>query len=181
MTLTPLDVHNKEFRKAFRGYDEEEVDEFLDRVVKEYEVLFKENAGLKEALQAKDSDIGTYRELEQTLQKTLVIAQQTSDEMKNGARREADAVIQEARLKAEQIIAAAEEQVKTIIRDYEDIRKEAQVFRVRFRSFLRSQLELIGEEEDVRFDQTFFNEAAVGEAEVTGTSKKADFKIGNSA
>ncbi|MBU7008586.1 DivIVA domain-containing protein [Phosphitispora fastidiosa] len=178
MTLTPLDIHNKEFRKAFRGYDEEEVDEFLDRVVKEYEVLFKENAGLKEALEAKNSDIGTYQELEQTLQKTLVIAQQTSDEMKNGARREADAVIQEARLKAEQIIAAAEEQVKNIIREYEDVRKEAQVFRVKFRSFLKSHLELIGEEEEVRFDQTLFNEAAAGEAAVTVTDKEAGIKIG---
>ncbi|WP_418790534.1 DivIVA domain-containing protein [Phosphitispora sp. TUW77] len=163
MTLTPLDIHNKQFRKAFRGYDEEEVDEFFDRVVKEYETLFKENARLKEALEAKDSDIGTYRELEQTLQKTLVIAQQTADEMKHGAHREADAVIQEARLKAEQIIAAAEEKVKNIIKEYENIKKETQVFRVNFRAFLRSHMELIGEEEDVRFDHTVFNEAAVGE------------------
>ncbi len=175
MILTPLDIHNKEFRKAFRGYDEEEVDEFLDRVAKDYETLFKENAGLKEALQAKDSDIGTYRELEQTLQKTLVIAQQTADEMKHGAHREADAVIQEARLKAEQIVAAAEEKVKNILREYEDIRKESQAFRVRFRSFLRSQLELIGEQEDVSFDEIVSNEAAVSEAATAGPDRKADF------
>ena len=176
MALTPLDIHNKEFRKAFRGYDEEQVDEFLDQIVKEYEVLFKENVSLKEALATKDSDIGTYKELEETLQKTLVIAQQTSDEMKNGARRESDAIIQEARLKAEQIIAAAEEKVKDIIRDYEGIKKDAQVFRVKFRSLLRSQLELVGEDEEIRFDEVAVSKERYAEKK---SSEKADFIIDN--
>jgi len=110
------------------------------------------------------------------LQKTLVIAQQTSDEMKNGARRESDAIIQEARLKAEQIIAAAEEKVKGIIRDYEDIKKDAQVFRVKFRSLLRSQLELVGEDEEIRFDEVAVSKERYAEKK---SSEKADFIIDN--
>lgn len=152
MTLTPLDIHNKEFRKSFRGYDEEEVDEFLDYVVKEYEKMFKENIELKEALAAKDSNIDQYRDLEETLKKTLVIAQQTSDDMKQGAAREAELIIGEARLKGEQIVAAAEEKAKSLLRKYEEIQKEEQLFKSKFRALLRSQLELIGAEDDIRAD-----------------------------
>lgn len=150
MSLTPLDIHKKEFRKAFRGYEEEEVDEFLDQVVKEYEKLYKENIDLKEALAAKDSNIGQYRDLEETLKKTLVIAQQTADDLKAGAAREAEVIVREAQLKGEQIVKDAEDKVRTVLQEYENARKQSQEFKVRFRALLRSQLELVGagEEED---------------------------------
>lgn len=143
MSLTPLEIHKKEFKKAFRGYEEEEVDEFLDTVVKDYEKIYKENIELKEALAAKDSNIGQYRDLEDTLKKTLVIAQKTADDMKEGAAREVEVLIKEARLKAEQIIMAAEEKASTIMKDYENTRKQFQEFKVNFRVLLMSQLELI--------------------------------------
>lgn len=58
MSLSPLDIHNKVFGKAFRGYDEEEVNEFLVVVGKEYEKVYKENLELKEQLSKKDSNTG---------------------------------------------------------------------------------------------------------------------------
>ena len=143
MALTPLDIHNKEFRKAFRGYEEEEVDEFLDQLAKEYETVYKENLNLKEMLATKDSNIGQYKDIEDTLKKTLVVAQQTADEMRASATREAEVILQEARLRAEQMAAAAEEKARKILKDYEDVQKDAQIFRVKFRSFLQSQLALI--------------------------------------
>lgn len=152
MALTPLDIHNKEFRRVFRGYDEEEVDEFLDQVVREYEKIFKENAELREALAAKESNIDKYRDLEETLQKTLVIAQQTAEDIKQGAAREAELIVREARLKAEQVVAAAEEKAKSLLREYEDVQKQTQVFKAKLRSMLRSQLDLIGSEDDIRLD-----------------------------
>lgn len=42
MALTPLDIHNKEFTRGFRGYDEDEVNEFLDQVIKDYELVIRE-------------------------------------------------------------------------------------------------------------------------------------------
>lgn len=157
MALTPLDIHNKEFRKTFRGYDEEEVDEFLDQLVKDYERLYKENVELREALAAKDSNIDQYKDLEDTLKKTLVVAQQTADDLKTGAVRESEVIIKEAQLKAEQIIALAEEKANAHLREYEDIQKEAQKFKVKFRSLLLSQLDLIGDEESVINEQTKLN------------------------
>ena len=48
--ITPMDIENKEFKKTFRGYNEEEVDEFLDAVKEDYENLYRENLDLKEKL-----------------------------------------------------------------------------------------------------------------------------------
>lgn len=145
--LTPLDIRNKEFHKAFRGYTEEEVDEFLDLVVKNYEALFKENVELKETLAAKDSNIGQYRDLEETIKKTLVIAQQTAEDIKAGALRESVVITQEAQLQAEKIIAVAEEKVRKILSDYQDVRKETLKAKANLRSILLSHLEILGEEE----------------------------------
>lgn len=157
MALTPLDIHNKEFCKSFRGYDEEEVDEFLDQLVKDYEKLYKENLELRETLAAKDSNIGQYKDLEDTLKKTLVVAQQTADDLKAGAVRESEVIIKEAQLKAEQIIALAEEKAKSHLREYEDIQKETQKFKVKFRSFLMSQLDLLDDDDSVISEQTKLN------------------------
>ena len=50
MPLTPLDIHNKEFSRGFRGYDEDEVNEFLDQVIKDYEIVMREKKELEERL-----------------------------------------------------------------------------------------------------------------------------------
>ena len=54
--LTPMDIHNKEFKRSFRGYNEDEIDDFLDQVVNDYERLYRENERLKnEVAQQKES------------------------------------------------------------------------------------------------------------------------------
>ncbi|HHY45043.1 MAG TPA: DivIVA domain-containing protein, partial [Firmicutes bacterium] len=73
--LTPLDIHNKEFSKAFRGYSEDEVDEFLDLVVAEFERLIRTQEELQVELSGLESRIEHYRGLEETLKNAIVLAQ----------------------------------------------------------------------------------------------------------
>ena len=73
--LTPIDIHNREFKKGLRGYKESEVDEFLDRVVADYEKLWRENERLKEQARFNEKEINHYKSLERNLQDTLVVAQ----------------------------------------------------------------------------------------------------------
>ncbi len=79
MKLTPLDIRHKEFKRGMRGYSDVEVDEFLDNVADEFERVFKENIELSERLEAMQEQISHYRNIEETLQKTLVSAQQTAE------------------------------------------------------------------------------------------------------
>jgi len=58
--ITPLDIQNKEFRRSIRGYNEAEVDEFLDEVMKDFEKLYKENMELKDKILVLNEQIDRY-------------------------------------------------------------------------------------------------------------------------
>lgn len=150
--LTPLDISNKEFRKGMRGYDTEEVDEFLNEVIRDFETLYKENLDLKDKMQKQEENINQYKEIEQALQNTLVLAQKIADEVKQNAQKEAELQIWEARKKGEQIIAKAEAEITDSIRKIEKLRGLEQQMFVKIRSFLMTQIDLVDNydlEEDV--------------------------------
>jgi len=147
VTLTPLDIHNKEFNRAFRGYSEAEVDEFLDLVVKEFESLIRENAELKDRLDEVERTLERYRSIEETLNKTLVLAQQAAEEARAQGEREAELIRERARADAERIVKEAREQARRAVTDYEEMRREAELFRLRMKTLLRAQLELFEEKE----------------------------------
>ncbi len=85
--LTPLDIHNKEFKKGFRGYDESEVDEFLDLIVAEFERLVRQNDELQATISGLESRLEHYKGLEETLKNSIVLAQKTADETRECAHR----------------------------------------------------------------------------------------------
>lgn len=143
MALTPLDITNKEFRVRLRGYDRDAVDEFLDQIIREFEVLIKENAATREQVELLSQRVEQYRALEETINKTLVIAQESAEEIKANARREADLIIQEARLQAERILEAGQAKARRIMEENADLARAAQVLRGQVRALLQSQLEAI--------------------------------------
>ena len=83
--LTPLDLNNKNFSKGFRGYDTEEVDEFFAKVAKDFERLYQDNVELKDAVERVSAKLEYYQQMESTMQNTLVIAQETADEVKKNS------------------------------------------------------------------------------------------------
>ena len=145
--LTPLDIHNQEFKRRLRGYDVDEVDEFLDEIIRDFEYLYKENLELKETIQKRDEEVNRYQELEQTLQETLVLAQQTGEEIKQNAKKEAELIIWEAQKRAEQILAKAEAETLTATEMLEKMHGLEKQLYVKMKSFLTSQLEFLEEYE----------------------------------
>ncbi|MGI6357603.1 MAG: DivIVA domain-containing protein [Bacillota bacterium] len=146
MSITPLDIHNKEFRTALRGYDRNEVDEFLDQLIKDMEQLMRENAEYKEKSTALADRLEHYHELEQTLHNALVVAQETAEEVKAAAKREAQLITKEAELKAERMVDEAIAKVRRMTSEVDDLRKQAEVFRARLTSMLKAQLEMLGDD-----------------------------------
>lgn len=146
--LTPLDIHNKEFKKAIRGYDINEVDDFLDEIIKDFETLYKENLNLQEDIQKQKDNIERYREIEETLQNTMVLAQKMAEEAKRNADKEAELAIWEARKKAEQIVSGAHDEVTETIKKVERLKSFENQMKVKLKSFLTTQLQLIESTED---------------------------------
>jgi len=141
--LTPLDIHNKEFKRAIRGYDADEVDEFLDEIIKDYEHLYKDNLNLKDQIESIQENIARYRELEDTLHNTMILAQQTAEEVKKNAEKEAELIIRNAKQKAEEIVLKAKEDIIELKNEYKELQKTVQQFKAQFKAFLLAQLELV--------------------------------------
>jgi cell division initiation protein len=100
-----MDIRQQQFTvRMFRGFDVQEVDTFLEDVAQDYEALIKENALLKEQLQVLEDRTRGLEDREKVLQQTLVTTQQLTEEMKEGARREASLILREAELEGEKLL-----------------------------------------------------------------------------
>ena len=141
--LTPLDIHNQEFRVVLRGYSQDEVDDFLDRVVTDFEALLKQNAEFKEELDDLRERVEQYRQLETTLHNALVVAQGTAEEVKENARKEAQLIIREAEDEAVRRTRGGEARLRELDAQVAQAHREAQAFRAQVRSQLEAQLEIV--------------------------------------
>lgn len=97
--ITPSDLYNTEFKSAIMGgYDKNEVDAFLERVADAYEAVLTQLRTLRERNEEQKVQLDAYLEMEHTLRDALITAQKFSEDALDGARREADALIEQARL-----------------------------------------------------------------------------------
>lgn len=139
--ITPLDIQNKEFNVGFRGYKMEEVESFLDDLIVDYEKLYKENIELKDKIARVTENLNHYDNIEDTLKNTLVVAQKTAEEVNLNAKQKAEQIIKEAEESSRKIIEKSNTEVINIQRQYEEIKKEINIFKMRFETLLKSQIE----------------------------------------
>ena len=149
--LTPMDIHNHQFKKSIRGYNENEVDDFLDRIVADFEKLQREIDRLKNQINTNEVEMEKYRKLERTMNDTLLVAQKTADEvisaarknaeeMKENTARECQTIREQARLEAQQQLKAANVKRDAILEDYSKIVSEKNSFLLKIRTALESEL-----------------------------------------
>jgi len=161
MKLTPLDIRHKEFSRGMRGYSDTEVDEFLDLVADELERVIKENLDLNERVEALQQQIAHYRSIEATLQKTLLSAQQSAEDMRASAQKEAQLVLRDAEVKARDSLGEAYSAKQQIERDMVMLKNTEAEFRFKFRALLEGYLKQLGAVEDgARERATEFEERA---------------------
>ena len=141
--ITPMDIHNKEFETGFRGYDKEAVNAFMAELVHDYETLYRDNREMTDKIEQLEKRIAQYEKMEATMNDALVLAQETGENVKNSARKEADLIIQEAEQQRRQIIAEAERQLREGCEKYAVIRNEVAVFKARIESLLNSQMQMV--------------------------------------
>ena len=143
---TPLDIENKKFAKQMmNGYSVEEVDNFLDELTVDYEKLYKESNENKGKISELEANLVKYKNLETTLQNTLVMAQSTADEIKKVAQQQADQIIRDAQGSARQQVMELEQQITIKTKELEDLQKQFDVYKAKMESLLISQLELLKE------------------------------------
>ena len=147
--LTPLDIENKKFSKQMvNGYSVEEVDDFLDELTKDYG---KESTEAKKKIDELTESLAHYKNIEETLQSTLVMAQSTAEEVKNVARQQADQIVKDAKGNAQKEADSLVQEINMKKKELDDVKQQFDVYKAKMEALLISQLELlkdINKEED---------------------------------
>lgn len=161
MVLSPLDIHNKEFTRGFRGFQEDEVNEFLDQIIKDYEITIRAKKDLESEVEELNEKVAHFTKIEETLNKSIVIAQDTAEELKANARKEAKLIIKEAEKNADRIINDALGQSRKIAMETEELKRQAKVFRTRMRMLIEAQLDMVDNDDWEAFLETDEDEAEI--------------------
>ena len=154
--LTPMDIHAKEFGKSFRGFDENEVNEFLNEVMKAYATVLDERDQLRAELAREQETVDEFRRIEQSMRETLIVAQKTAEDVMESAKKNADHTLElaakeaqnmrrEATLQAKAQLDDAADRVRVIVAEYERLVREKHQFLRRMKSNVQAELALIND------------------------------------
>jgi cell division initiation protein len=150
LEISPLDVRSQVFKKKFKGCDPDEIKQFLDAVADRMEGILKakeeaekENAALREKIEA-------YSKMEQTLRDTLLTAQKISAEARSNAEHAAQNILKEADLEAKKRIGAASSQVEGISKNRDVLKAETMALAAKLKGLIEAQITFIdGMEEEI--------------------------------
>ncbi|MCB2291962.1 DivIVA domain-containing protein [Clostridium algoriphilum] len=142
MRITSMDINNKEFKKGLRGYNADEVDEFLDKVAEEYEILYKENSTLREKASFLEEKLEHHVKIEATIQSTLVLAQNAAEQAKSSAQKESELIIKNANDSSQKLLDKSHNDVLKVNDEYDKTKQEFAKFRTKFRNFMNCQIEM---------------------------------------
>ncbi len=143
MKVTPIDIRNQKFGKALRGYDQGEVDAFLEVVSSSLEELITENVALKKRLSSAESTLAGYRDLEGNLKRALVTAQKSADEIRENAYKEAQLLMKETQMKAEKEEREAHEALSGLKKQITDLENLKRQYTARLRSLAETNLKIL--------------------------------------
>lgn len=152
--LTPKDIQAKEFGKSFRGFDEAEVNDFLNEIIKDYTALLEENETLRTELARAQKSNEEFHRIEQGMRDTLMAAQKTAEEVTANAKESADQILESAAKKAQNLCRDAEirskaqleeaaDKVRGIVGEYERLVQEKHAFLRRMKSSVQEELKRI--------------------------------------
>ncbi|CAN5626887.1 hypothetical protein BH24ACT21_BH24ACT21_16320 [soil metagenome] len=151
MALKPIDVRRKEFKNSMRGYNADQVDDFLDTVADEFERSYSENLRMREEISSLRERLEQFEKLESSIQSALVHAESAANDLKdsasseaenvrNNANREAELTIKEAEERSQQMLADSSSKVERANESYEALKKAKQDFAADFRHLLKSYI-----------------------------------------
>ena len=154
MPITSLEIKDKTFSTRFRGFDQEEVDEFLDIVVRDYEDLVRSNHDKDLHIKSLEERLSYFDEMKDSLSQSVLIAQDTAERVKQAAaersnniihqaEQDAQRLLEEAKYKANEILRHATDNAKKVAVETEELKNKSRVFHQRLKSTIESQLAIV--------------------------------------
>jgi len=138
--MTPLDIQTVKFSNSPMGYKKSEVDSFIAQILTDYEKLYKDSTESGEKIKSLSKLVDSYKSMEDTMKNTLVVAQQSAEQLTGAAKKDADAILGEANQKSKEIISKATAKLDEVNGEYEKIKKEFKNFIVSAKAELEVQI-----------------------------------------
>lgn len=107
--LKPIDIREKEFEIKMRGYDREQVDDFLDQIMQDMSVLYKDNSALTEEINTLKLKVSKFEAEKKSMEQSLELTKYQCEEMRKSAKLEAREIIDRAKTSADDILQSIEE------------------------------------------------------------------------
>lgn len=154
--------------RKYSNYSPEEVERFLDQIINQVDIMIKDNKAKAIELQKKDIQIeqlkkaiknthhmqeklAQYERMESTLNRAIMMAQKTSDQIKSAAHKESEIILQDAKINASRIVNESLLKAEKAEAEAEMLKRNINIFKRRLRGLLESQLELVEDIEKVEF------------------------------
>jgi cell division initiation protein len=162
-----MEIRNQQFAKSIRGYNEEEVRSFLLRLAQDYETIYSENSQLKESIQRLRYDLERYRKMEETMNNSLILAQQTGEIIKANAQKEANMILEDSKRVISEMLTA-----------YQEVVKRLDLFNLELKAQMNAELEMISRNQ-LKTEElsTFFHNQDVKELIANLSKLKLEEKI----
>jgi cell division initiation protein len=177
MRITPMDIEQQEFSRSFRGYNEEEVDDFLDKIVKDYEELINENVKLNEEIEKMKERLKEFSEIEESLRSALLNAQKSAEEMKGRVENEAKVMVKKAEIEAEIIKQKASQKEDEVKNEINNLRRYKFMFIEKFKSMLNLYLKMLESEEFEEQGDYKITEKLISEDKIKEVALNRNIKI----
>jgi len=143
MNISPLFIKRQEFTRVMRGYDIDEVKDFLEKIAGQIEALLSENESLNQEIQALNDTVFEFQRIEKNLQDTLLKAQESSSRTMESTKKQTNLMVKEAEIKAAHIIEKAKENANDIRNAVISLREERDLIAAKLKAIISSQSSLL--------------------------------------
>jgi cell division initiation protein len=152
MNLTPMDIQRHPFKRKLRGYDPDEVRTYLNLVAEEVAALLQQHAALKQEHEAQRQLLEEHRQRETILKNTLLLAQRVSEEVKEAARKQSEATVREAELRADRLVELAQSRAHEVERGILDLRAQRKAVRDDLRALIGRVTQVLDLQEEAELE-----------------------------
>ena len=147
MTISKIDLLNRKFTKRVWGYAPEEVDQLMAEVAEMLGAVAEERKNLIKKVKRMESSVEEFRQRDETLRDTLMSTQKMVDDIKGGAQREAQLILDEARSKAENMVQQGHNRLAQLYEDIENLKRQRSQFEIQLRGLLETHLRVLESED----------------------------------
>ena len=151
--ITPKDIESKVFGSSLRGYKKEEVDQFLDEIMIDYQKLLDENEQLQKNVRNMESEIAECKKSEKSVLKTLEQAKNLMSDISASAEKRADAIVQNAHAEANRIRTEAQESAAALKNRQDALREKIDSYQTKYKQLLMSELAKLKRDENDLFGE----------------------------